>query len=66
MNYLVINVNPGYVYGANSIPVNLEKIQRNLMSDRLDGKPKILIIQASITDETQRNMQVLVEPKNIY
>lgn len=36
----------GCVYGANSIPVDIEMIENIMISDRMIGKPKVLIIQA--------------------
>lgn len=48
----------GVVYGANSVPVNIEDIEKIVISDRLIGKPKILIVQACQGDETQRAKEV--------
>lgn len=44
----------GIVYGSDSIPVAIEDIERILCTDRLLGKPKILIIQACQGEETQQ------------
>lgn len=49
----------GIVYGANSVPVKIEDIERLMISDRLIGKPKILIIQACQGDETQKAKEVI-------
>lgn len=50
----------GVVYGANSIPVKIEDIENVMISDRLIGKPKILIVQACQGDVTQRAREVNV------
>lgn len=44
----------GMVYGANSIPVEIEKIKQRMISKKLTGKPKVLIIQACQGTSTQR------------
>ncbi|XP_031621355.1 caspase-8 [Contarinia nasturtii] len=44
----------GVVYGANSVAVKIESIEKLIISDKLIGKPKILIIQACQGEETQR------------
>lgn len=49
----------GVVYGANSVPVKIEDIEKLIISDRLIGKPKILIVQACQGDETQKAKEVL-------
>uniref|UniRef100_A0A182N2I9 CASPL1 n=1 Tax=Anopheles dirus TaxID=7168 RepID=A0A182N2I9_9DIPT len=36
----------GKVFGANSIPVEVKAIQQLMASERLTGKPKVLIVQA--------------------
>lgn len=36
----------GVVYGSDSIPVNITKIEKLLTADSLLGKPKILVVQA--------------------
>lgn len=48
----------GIVYGANSVPVRIEDIEKLIISDRLIGKPKILIVQACQGEETQRAKEV--------
>lgn len=48
----------GVVYGANSVPVRIEDIEKIIISDRLIGKPKILIVQACQGEETQRAREV--------
>lgn len=48
----------GIVYGANSVPVKIEDIEKLIISDRLIGKPKILIVQACQGEETQRAKEV--------
>lgn len=48
----------GIVYGANSVPVKIEEIEKLIISDRLIGKPKILIIQACQGEETQKAKEV--------
>lgn len=48
----------GFVYGANSVPVKIEDIEKLIVSERLIGKPKILIIQACQGEETQRAREV--------
>lgn len=48
----------GIVYGADSIPVAIEDIEKILCTDRLIGKPKILIIQACQGEETQQAKMV--------
>lgn len=49
----------GFVYGTNSIPVKIEDIEKLIISERLIGKPKILIVQACQGEETQRAKEVL-------
>lgn len=49
----------GVVYGANSVPVKIDDIQGLIISDRLIGKPKILIVQACQGEETQRAREVV-------
>lgn len=49
----------GIVYGANSVPVKIEDIEKLIISDRLVGKPKILIVQACQGEETQRAKEVM-------
>lgn len=44
----------GVVYGANSIPVEIEEIKHRMISKKLIGKPKVLIIQACQGTDTQR------------
>lgn len=48
----------GIVYGANSVPVKIEDIEKLIISERLIGKPKILIVQACQGEETQRAKEV--------
>lgn len=48
----------GVVYGANSIPVSIEDIEHLMISPRLVGKPKILIVQACQGDVTQQAREV--------
>lgn len=48
----------GNVYGANSVPVRIEDIEKLIISERLIGKPKILIVQACQGEETQRAKEV--------
>lgn len=48
----------GVVYGANSIPVKIEDIENLMTSNRLIGKPKILIVQACQGDVTQQAHEV--------
>lgn len=48
----------GVVYGANSIPIKIKDIENLIISDRLIGKPKILIIQACQGKETQKAREV--------
>lgn len=43
----------GMVYGANSVPVRIDEIEKLMISERLIGKPKVLIVQACQGDETQ-------------
>lgn len=43
----------GMVFGANSIPVKIEDIEKLMISERLIGKPKILIVQACQGEQTQ-------------
>lgn len=50
----------GVVYGANSIPIKIEDIENVMISDRLIGKPKILIVQACQGDVTQQAREVNV------
>lgn len=49
----------GVVYGANSVPVKIEDIENLIASDRLIGKPKILIVQACQGDVTQQAREVI-------
>lgn len=49
----------GIVYGANSVPVKIEDIEKLIISDRLIGKPKIFVVQACQGEETQRAKQVI-------
>lgn len=49
----------GIVYGANSVPVKIEDIEKLIVSDRLIGKPKILVVQACQGEETQRAKEVM-------
>lgn len=49
----------GIVYGSNSVPVKIEDIEKLIISDRLIGKPKILVVQACQGEETQRAKQVI-------
>lgn len=51
----------GIVYGANSVPVKIEDIEKLIISDRLIGKPKIFIVQACQGEETQRAREVMNE-----
>lgn len=44
----------GVVYGTNSIPVEIEAIKHRMISKKLIGKPKVLIIQACQGINTQR------------
>lgn len=44
----------GVVYGANSIPVEIEQIKHWMISKDLIGKPKVLILQACQGTATQR------------
>lgn len=46
------------IYAANSIPVKIEDIENLLKSNRLIGKPKILIVQACQGDVTQQAQEV--------
>lgn len=48
----------GIVYGANSVPVKIEDIEKLMITDRLIGKPKVLIVQACQGDETQKAKEV--------
>lgn len=50
----------GIVYGSNSIPVEIEAIEKLILADRLIGKPKILIVQACQGEETQRAKKVWI------
>ncbi|XP_052860232.1 caspase-8 [Anopheles cruzii] len=43
----------GKVFGSNSIPVEVKTIQGMMASDRLTGKPKLLIVQACQGSELQ-------------
>lgn len=49
----------GIVYGANSIPIKIEDIEKVIISDRLIGKPKILIVQACQGEHTQIAKEVI-------
>lgn len=49
----------GFVYGANSVPVKIEDIEKLMISERLIGKPKVLIVQACQGGETQQAKEVL-------
>lgn len=51
----------GIVYGANSVPVKIEDIEKLIISDRLIGKPKILIVQACQGEETQKAKEVILQ-----
>lgn len=48
----------GVIYAANSIPVKIEDIENLMKCDRLNGKPKILIVQACQGDVTQQAQEV--------
>lgn len=48
----------GVVYGANSIPVNIEAIKHRMISKKLIGKPKVLIIAACQGTITQRALPI--------
>lgn len=48
----------GMVYGANSVPVKIDDIEKLMISERLIGKPKVLIIQACQGDDTQKAKEV--------
>lgn len=48
----------GLVYGANSVPVKIEDIEKLMITERLIGKPKILIVQACQGEETQKAREV--------
>lgn len=48
----------GFVYGANSVAVKIEDIEKLMITDRLIGKPKVLIVQACQGDETQKAKEV--------
>lgn len=50
----------GVVYGVNSVPVKIESIEKLIISDRLIGKPKILIVQACQGEETQKAKEVIL------
>lgn len=50
----------GVVYGSNSVPVKIEDIEKLILTDRLIGKPKILIVQACQGEETQRAKEVII------
>lgn len=44
----------GAVYGSNSLPVEIKKIENILTSNCLLGKPKLLIIQACQGEDLQK------------
>lgn len=48
----------GIVYGANSVPVKIEDIEKLMITERLIGKPKVLIVQACQGEETQKAREV--------
>lgn len=48
----------GMVYGANSVPVKIDEIEKLMISERLIGKPKVLIVQACQGDDTQKAKEV--------
>lgn len=49
----------GMVYGANSVPVKIDDIEKIMLSERLIGKPKVLIVQACQGDKTHIAKEVL-------
>lgn len=51
----------GIVYGSNSIPVKIEDIEKLIISERLIGKPKILIVQACQGEQTQQAKEVRIQ-----
>ncbi|KFB47561.1 hypothetical protein ZHAS_00015525 [Anopheles sinensis] len=48
----------GIVYGSNSVPVEVKAIQHLMASERLTGKPKILIVQACQGSDLQSAVPV--------
>ncbi|XP_058128423.1 caspase-8 [Anopheles ziemanni] len=48
----------GIVYGSNSVPVEVKSIQHLMASERLTGKPKLLIVQACQGSDLQSAVPV--------